>query len=117
ILQSLCVDSIAAVRFRYDTPTSTTPDVHSFPTRRSSDLHLSKIHRRSSRRLQFSGEPADHISLHRIRGEGNRLKALAGRAFKYAPFDSSLAGKDAHQHHSVFACRDRKSTRLNSSHT
>src|SRR5205085_12098585 len=73
-------------------------DLHSFPTRRSSDLGL-------SRTLQSTGEY-------------DKALAAVDEALKDAPKDAGLHARRAELLHLPAAgTRDRKSTRLNSSHS
>src|SRR5205814_7997767 len=88
------------------------PHLHSFPTRRSSDLNAPvHIHR-------YRGVPAAHAICRRISAllvYAPRLRA--GVLAKLIPADTgNPVGAAANIHRVAHHGRDRKSTRLNSSH-
>src|SRR5205814_9377321 len=91
-------------------------ELHSFPTRRSSDLVTGQIGRAVP-------EYADQIHEHvRALSDLTLLDVFAGCARRWAADGLLLIGDSAHTHSPIgaqginLAVQDRKSTRLNSSH-
>src|SRR5205085_3187894 len=76
-------------------------DLHSFPTRRSSDLGIGRGH------VHHTAVPAD---------QPGRTGRRADRRHRLFLSDTAKGGSDEHQR-LVPAAEDRKSTRLNSSHS
>src|SRR5699024_11706938 len=84
------------------------PDLHSFPTRRSSDLHGGHIHQRGLGAVGLVGQAADAAHLAGLSAE----RGLHRRAAHLVGFgDVGAAGQVGSA-----PLQDRKSTRLNSSH-
>src|SRR5262249_56447686 len=91
-------------------PTRVSRDLHSFPTRRSSDLERAALDQLAAERGRTVA--LDEIGAERERAAGALLDAL-GQAF-----GCGRLGQDGGQERAgkVDPARDRESTRLNSSH-
>src|SRR5207249_8212884 len=95
-------------------PPANTPDLHSFPTRRSSDLWTT-FAPRARQAQQIATQNSSHSLVASFLWRDWEMKAKPSRLRKY--FSSYAApGSASGQVSSSQTTKDRKSTRLNSSH-